>query len=192
MNGEQMPSLRTTTSRARTRVQRLLHDNSLLVAAAAMLTGAAFGGVLPQTEKEKPVPFSRWRRRSATRISVDVGGAGAWSRLGVPPPPGEIDRLPRRFDRLLPLNVAEHAKRQEKSGSALGQHTRRSVGAPPQHRDIRHRFQRFRSRVQHGPANRPDVTPRRRPAPAATASTRTSPFHNIHTTRPRGPRGSRW
>jgi len=45
-------SLRDTTWRAGTRMQRLLHENPLLVAAAAMLTGAAFGGALPQTEKE--------------------------------------------------------------------------------------------------------------------------------------------
>ena len=45
-------SLRDTTWRAGTRMRRLLHENPLLVAAAAMLTGAAFGRALPQTEKE--------------------------------------------------------------------------------------------------------------------------------------------
>jgi hypothetical protein len=30
----------------------MLHENPLLVAAAAVLTGAAVGGALPQTEKE--------------------------------------------------------------------------------------------------------------------------------------------
>ena len=37
---------------ARTGLQRMLHDNPLLVAAGAVLMGAAVGGALPQTEKE--------------------------------------------------------------------------------------------------------------------------------------------
>jgi hypothetical protein len=45
-------SLRYTTRRAKTGLQRMLHENPLLVAAAAVLTGAAVGGALPQTEKE--------------------------------------------------------------------------------------------------------------------------------------------
>lgn len=36
----------------RTGLQRMLHDNPLLVAAGAVLMGAAVGGALPQTEKE--------------------------------------------------------------------------------------------------------------------------------------------
>ena len=45
-------SVRTATRRAQTGLQRMLHENPLLVAAAAVLTGAAVGGALPQTEKE--------------------------------------------------------------------------------------------------------------------------------------------
>jgi ElaB/YqjD/DUF883 family membrane-anchored ribosome-binding protein len=45
-------TLRTATKRAQTGLQRMLHENPLLVAAAAVLTGAAVGGALPQTEKE--------------------------------------------------------------------------------------------------------------------------------------------
>jgi hypothetical protein len=44
--------VRTATRRAQTGLQRMLHENPLLVAAAAVLTGAAVGGALPQTEKE--------------------------------------------------------------------------------------------------------------------------------------------
>jgi ElaB/YqjD/DUF883 family membrane-anchored ribosome-binding protein len=45
-------SMRNTTRRAQTGLQRMLHENPLLVAAAAVLTGAAVGGAIPQTEKE--------------------------------------------------------------------------------------------------------------------------------------------
>jgi hypothetical protein len=45
-------SLRSTTRSAQTGLQRMLRENPLLVAAAAVLTGAAVGGALPQTEKE--------------------------------------------------------------------------------------------------------------------------------------------
>ena len=45
-------SVRDTTRRAQTGLQRMLHENPLLVAAAAVLTGAAVGGSLPQTDKE--------------------------------------------------------------------------------------------------------------------------------------------
>ena len=45
-------AVRNKTRRAQTGLQRMLHDNPLLVAAAAVLTGAAIGGALPQTEKE--------------------------------------------------------------------------------------------------------------------------------------------
>lgn len=41
-----------TGRRARNRFQRLLHDNPLLVGAAAMMVGAAVGMTLPETEKE--------------------------------------------------------------------------------------------------------------------------------------------
>jgi hypothetical protein len=44
--------IRKTTRRAQTGLQRMLHENPLLVAAAAVLTGAAVGGALPRTEKE--------------------------------------------------------------------------------------------------------------------------------------------
>jgi len=45
-------SLRTKARSAQNGLQRMLHDNPLLVAAAAVLTGAAVGGALPQTDKE--------------------------------------------------------------------------------------------------------------------------------------------
>jgi hypothetical protein len=45
-------SVRTTPRQVQTAFQRMLHDNPLLVAAGAVLIGAAVGGALPQTEKE--------------------------------------------------------------------------------------------------------------------------------------------
>ena len=51
-SGTSARSIRDTTRRAQTGLQRMLRENPLLVAAAAVLTGAAVGGALPQTEKE--------------------------------------------------------------------------------------------------------------------------------------------
>lgn len=43
---------RTTARRAQNGLERLMHDNPLLVGAAAMLVGAAIGASLPETERE--------------------------------------------------------------------------------------------------------------------------------------------
>ena len=45
-------SVRRMTRDAQTALQRMLHENPLLVAAAAVLAGAAIGGALPQTDTE--------------------------------------------------------------------------------------------------------------------------------------------
>jgi hypothetical protein len=45
-------SYRNAISNGQNGLQRMLHDNPLLVAAGAVLMGAAVGGALPQTEKE--------------------------------------------------------------------------------------------------------------------------------------------
>jgi hypothetical protein len=45
-------SMQRMTRNAQTGLQRMLHENPLLVGAAAILAGAAIGGALPQTEKE--------------------------------------------------------------------------------------------------------------------------------------------
>ena len=50
--GSPGPSVRRIARGARSGWQRMLHENPLLVAAAAVLAGAAVGGVLPQTEQE--------------------------------------------------------------------------------------------------------------------------------------------
>lgn len=44
---------RQTSTRARSGIQRMMHQNPLLVGAAAMLAGAAVGATIPETEKEK-------------------------------------------------------------------------------------------------------------------------------------------
>ena len=45
-------SARRTTYRAKNQLQRVLHDNPLLVGAAAVVVGAAVGAALPETESE--------------------------------------------------------------------------------------------------------------------------------------------
>ncbi len=77
-------SIRNTTRRAQSGLQRMLHENPLLVAAAAVLTGAAVGGALPPTEKENElmgeardqvVDRAQGAAREAADSVRDVAGA---------------------------------------------------------------------------------------------------------------------